>query len=105
MENQREAAMPDASTIDVTPLAHHAPESRWKIVIQDEESLRHAAELTDRVPVYDQAGRMVGEFVPIHVWDDATGTPAEDAEDIRRAELAMQEKSIPWEDIKAELGL
>jgi hypothetical protein len=43
---------------------------------------------------------------PEHVWDDATGTPEEDAEDIRDARLAMQEEgSIPWEEIKAELGI
>ena len=43
------------------------------------------------------------------VWDDATGTPEEDAADIRRALSVMgdvrENGSIPWEQDKAELGL
>ena len=81
------------------------------IFLHESEAFRTFARDTEELPIYDATGEMIGTFVPASpdAWDDATGTPEEDAEDIRRARAAMEDirenGSIPWEQVKAELGL
>ena len=77
-------------------------------VTEESEAFLSVARHADGLPLQDATGKVIGTFhaAPDHVWDDATGTPEEDAEDVRLARLAMQEEgSIPWEAIKAELGI
>ena len=81
------------------------------IFLHESEAFRSFARDTEVLPMYDAAGEIIGSFTPAspHVWDDATGTPEEDAADIRRALSVMEDVrengSIPWEQVKAELGI
>lgn len=75
-------------------------------VTEESEVFLSIARHADGLPLQDATGKVIGTFhaAPDHVWDDATGTPEEDAEDIRLARLAMQEEgSISLEELEAEL--
>ena len=81
------------------------------LFLHESEAFRTFARDSEELPMYDATGEIIGTFTPAspHVWDDATGTPEEDAEDIRRARMVMEDVrdngSIPWEQVKVELGL
>lgn len=59
-----------------------------------------------RVHIHDASGALIGALVPA---DDLAALEAEEAEDLADAERALAEVesqgSIPWDRVKANLGL
>lgn len=98
-------AKPEASPLKAAKSIHCDRDGRWIMRVDGMASLIKFAERSGCVTLHDSKGKVVGTFTPTpsHVWDDATGTPEEDAEDIRRARLAMQEGgSISLRDFMLE---
>ena len=62
--------------------------------------------LGGRVHIHDASGALIGALVPA---DDLAALEAEEAEDLADAERALAEVeaqgSIPWDRVKANLGL
>ena len=98
-------ARPKASPTEAAKSIHRDHDGRWIMRVDGMASLIEFAGRSGCVTLHDSEGKVVGTFTPApaHVWDDATGTPEEDAEDIRRARLAMQEGgSISLRDFMLE---
>jgi hypothetical protein len=93
---------------DLTKFTFSVRNGNTALIAEESEAFLAIARGADGLPVEDATGTVIGTFYAssADVWDDATGTPEEDAEDIRRAYLAMQEEgSIPLEELELELKL
>ena len=96
------------------------------LFIEEPESFLRAANLTAGVPIYDEAGEVIatvfvkpaqstepavegGSELMAGVSEDGDEVPGltdEDREDTRDARSGMREEgAIPWEEIKAKLGI
>ena len=87
---------------DVLRYSYTAGSDQGDDVAVDFAAVIRMAHEHGRVVIHDESGRVVGAVVPPDVIDSLE---AEDEEDIRDALAAMKEPSIPWEELKAELGL
>ena len=78
------------------------------ILIDQPEMFLQAARLVGGVLIHDSTGKPIGRVLvrPPFDPDEVSGLTDEDRQDIQDAREAMKEEgTIPWETLKAELGL
>ena len=81
------------------------------VVAEEPEAFLSVARNPNGMLVFDETGKRIGKFLaePSEDLDEAPGLTGEDREDLRDAIAAREDirlnGSIPWEQVKAELGI